>query len=331
MAHVHHHHEGHAHDHDHDHDHDHEGHGHGHGHGGHGHGHHGHSHAAPDDWRYGVGIVLNLAFVVVEAIAGFIAHSTALLADAGHNLSDVLGLLLAGGAAWLARRPAGGRRTYGFAKATVLAALANALVLIFACGGIVWEAVRRFATPEVVEPGMVMIVAGAGVVVNTATALMFVAGRKNDVNIQGAFLHMAADAAVSAGVIVAGLIIALTHLTWVDPVTSLIIVVIIFVGTWGLLRESVNLALDAAPAGVDLGKVQAFLEAGAGVAEVHDLHVWAMSTTQTALTVHIVRPDGEDDETYRQSVLDGLKRRFGVNHATLQIERARSDSHCLEH
>lgn len=269
--------------------------------------------------------------MVVEAIAGLIAHSTALLADAGHNLSDVLGLALAGGAAWLARRPAGGRRTYGYAKATVLAALANALFLIFACGGIVWEAVRRFGEPEAIKPGLVMAVAAAGVVVNTATALMFVAGRKNDVNIRGAFLHMAADAAVSAGVIVAGLVIALTGWDWVDPATSLVIVAIIFIGTWGLLRESVNLALDAAPAGVDLKRLQTYLEGGDGVVEVHDLHVWAMSTTKTALTVHIVRPDGADDEAYRQEVLGVLRDEFGVGHATLQIERARDEHHCQPH
>jgi cobalt-zinc-cadmium efflux system protein len=318
-----------AHSHDHDHDHDHGGHDdhHGHSHGHHGHGHHGHAHASPDDPRYGLAIALNLAIVLVEAGGGIIAHSTALVADAGHNLSDVLGLALAGGAAWLARRPASGHRTYGFGKATVMAALANGLVLMLVSGGLVYEAVQRLVRPEPIQAGLVMAVAGVGVVVNTATALMFVRGRAADVNIRGVFLHMAGDAAISVGVILAAGAILLTGWTWLDPLVSIAIVAVIVAGTWGLLREAVDLALDAAPRGADLSRIEAFLRASPGVTEVHDLHVWAMSTTETALTAHLVRPEAEGIESFRQAVAHALESRFGVRHATLQIEQSRGD-HC---
>jgi cobalt-zinc-cadmium efflux system protein len=223
-------------------------HGHAHGHS-HGHG-HGHLHAHPPavDRRYVIAIVLNLGFVALEFAAGVISNSTALLADAGHNLSDVLGLALAGGAAWLAARAASARRTYGFGKATILSALMNAVLLVLACGAIGWEAVRRFGDPQPVESGLVMAVAGAGVVVNLGTALLFRRGREHDVNLRGAYLHMAADAAVSLGVVGSGLLIALTDAVWIDPLTSLLIVAVILAGTWGLLRESLDLAMDAAPA-----------------------------------------------------------------------------------
>lgn len=299
----------------------------------HGHDHHHHHHHGPadtGDWRYGVGVGLNLAMVAVEAVAGVLAHSTALLADASHNLSDVLGLVMAGVAAWLARRPARGRRTYGYSKATVLAALANALVLVFASGAIAWEAVRRLFQPQAVEPRLVMAVAAVGVVVNTATALMFLRGRKDDINVRGAFLHMAADAAVSAGVIVAGLAILLTGRTWIDPAVSLGIVVVIGLGTWGLLRESMALAMDAAPQGIDVEGVHALLEGADGVTEVHDLHVWGLSTTETALTAHLVRPQDGDDAALRRTLSHALAHRFGIGHATLQIERCRDDS-CPDH
>ena len=315
----------HAHGHDHHHDHD-DGHDDHHDHD-HGHGHGHHHHVAPGDAHYGIAIALNLAIVAIEAGAGVFANSTALVADAGHNLSDVLGLVLAGGAMWLARRPAQGQRTYGFGKATVLAALINGIVLMLVSGGIVVEAVQRLMKPETIQPGIVMITAGIGVVINTATALMFMRGRKGDVNVRGVFLHMAGDALVSVGVIVSAGLIALTHWTWLDPVTSIAIVLVIVAGTWGLLRESVDMALDAAPAGADVPAIQAFLSECAGVTEVHDLHVWAMSTTEMALTAHLVRPDRDEEESFRQGVAKALERRFGVRHATLQIERSR-DEHC---
>jgi cobalt-zinc-cadmium efflux system protein len=315
----------HVHDHDHSHDHGvHDGHGHDHGHA-HGHGHH--HHASPDDPRYGLAIALNLAIVVIEAGAGFFANSTALVADAGHNLSDVLGLVLAGGAMWLARRPARGQRTYGFGKATVLAALANGVVLMFVSGGIVLEAIHRLLRPEGVQSGVVMLTALIGVVINTSTALMFLRGRHSDMNVRGAFLHMVGDAAVSVGVIVSAGLIALTHWTWLDPVTSIAIVLVIAVGTWGLLREAIDMALDAAPAGADVPGIQAFLLETSGVTDVHDLHVWAMSTTEVALTAHVVRPDHDGEDQFRGALAEALERRFGVRHATLQIEQARS-AHC---
>jgi cobalt-zinc-cadmium efflux system protein len=309
------------------HHHDEHAHGHGHdGHGAHDHHHH-HHHAMPGDGRYGVAIALNLAIVLMQASAGFIANSTALIADAGHNLSDVLGLVLAGGAVWLARRPASGRRTYGFGKATVFAALANGVVLMFVSGAIMLEAIHHLLQPQPVKTGLVMLIAGVGVVANTLTALLFLRGSEHDINVRGAFLHMAADALVSVGVIVSGAVIALTHWFWLDPAVSLVIVVVIVAGTWGLLREAVDLALDAAPSGANVPTIQAFLSECPGVIEVHDLHVWAMSTTEMALTAHLVRPQREGEDRFRVQVAEALERRFGVRHATLQIEGARGE-HC---
>ena len=296
-------------------------HGHDHAHG-HGHGHAGHAHAEPPkDWRFLAGIVLNGGFIVVEVVAGLSAHSTALLADAGHNLSDVLGLALAGGAAWLARRVSTeSHRTYGFGKAGVLAAFLNAMTLVFACGSIVIETLHRLASPQPVGTGQIMIVAAVGVVINTATALLFMAGRKSDVNVRAAFLHMAADAAVSAGVVVAGALIAVTGALWIDPAVSLVIVAVMLLGTWDILRESADLALDSAPRGIDVVQVRQYLCALPGVAGVHDLHVWALSTTETAMTAHIVLPDGGSD-AFLDQTCRGLEHRFGLAHATLQIER----------
>jgi cobalt-zinc-cadmium efflux system protein len=308
-----------SHDHHHDHGHDH---GHGHAHG------HGHSHGpAVGDPRYGLAIGLNLLIVLIEAGGGFYANSTALIADAGHNLSDVLGLVLAGGATWLASRPAKGRRTYGFGKATVLAAVTNGVVLVFVSGAIAIEAVNRLFAPEHVGSVVVMGTAAVGVVVNTATALMFMRGQASDVNVRGVFLHMAGDAAVSIGVIIAAGLILLTGLTWLDPLASLLVVGVILGGTWGLLRESIDMALDAAPLGADLDSIQAFLADSAGVTEVHDLHVWAMSTTEVALTAHVVRPAHDGDDGFRAGLAHALHDRFGVRHATLQIEQSRDD-HC---
>lgn len=271
------------------------------------------------DRRYLIGITLNLGFVVVEGTAGLLSGSTALLADAGHNLSDVLGLALAGGAAWLGARAAGARRTYGFGKATILAALANAVLLVAVCLLIGWEAVRRFGDPRPVDSGVVMAVAAAGIAVNLGTALLFRRGREHDVNLRGAYLHMAADAAVSLGVVIAGLLIAWTGRSWIDPVTSLVIVGVILAGTWGLLRESLDLAMDAAPARLDIEEVAGFLGDLPGVKGQHDVHVWNLSATETALTAHLVR-DEPGDRAFFDQATTGLWRRFGIAHATLQVE-----------
>ena len=314
-----------AHDHGHphapaDHDHDHDDHEHGHRHGhSHAHGHHHHGPVDTGDWRYAVGLLVNLAFVACEVFAGLWSGSTALLADAGHNLSDVLGLAMAGGAAWLARRAGTSQKTYGYGKATVLAALANALLLIFACGAIAFEAARRLADPAPVESGIVMIVAGIGFVINLGTALLFMRDRKSDLNARGAYLHMMADAAVSIGVVIAGALILFTGWRVVDPVVSILIVAVILWGTWGLLKDSVNLALDAAPRGVDVAAIRAGLLALPGVSAVHDLHVWGLSTTETALTAHLVHDRPDADALLAEA--QGLARtRFAIGHTTYQLE-----------
>jgi cobalt-zinc-cadmium efflux system protein len=309
-------HHGHAHDHDHDHGHEGHAHGHSHGHGGHPH-HHGPADTSDPRWLIGIG--LNLTFVVIETVAGFLAHSTALLADSGHNLSDVLGLAMAGIAVWLAKRPAKGRRTYGWGKATVLAALANAVALVFASGLIAAEAIHRFSEPTSPQSVMIMGVAAAGLAINLATALLFMRGRDDDVNVRAAFLHMMGDAVVSLGVIVAGALIFFTHLAWIDPLASLIVVAVVLFGTWDLLKEALALAMDAAPRGIDPEAVHACLAKRPGVTEVHDLHVWPLSTTEVALTAHLVRPGGADD-AFLRGVCETLNREFGIAHATLQVE-----------
>jgi cobalt-zinc-cadmium efflux system protein len=312
-----------AHDHGHSHNHSHDdGHGHGHGHG-HSHGIGGHSHAPANtgDWRYAVGLLVNLAFVAVEFTAGVLSESTALMADAGHNLSDVLGLAMAGGAAWLARRAAGSQKTYGYGKATVLAALFNALLLIFACGAIAFEAVRRLNDPAPVGSVTIMVVAGIGFVINLGTALMFMKDQHKDLNVRGAYLHMMADAGVSLGVVVAGAVIMVSGWSIIDPLVSLAIVVFIMLGTWGLLKDSVNLALDAAPRGVDVAAIRAGFLALPGVTAVHDLHVWGLSTTDTALTAHLVH--GREDASALLAEAQMLARtRFSISHTTLQLEDA---------
>lgn len=277
---------------------------------------------------FGIGVFLNVAFVVVEAVFGFAAGSLALLADAGHNLSDVLGLLLAWGAGYLAQRSATHRRTYGWRKSTILAALLNAAILMFAMGGIAWEAIRRFSEPAHVAGKTVIIVAAIGVVINTATALLFISGRKSDLNIRGAFLHMAADAGVSAGVVVGGIAILITGGLWIDPLISLIIAAIILFGTWGLMRDSFNLAMDAVPEGINPGAVKALLADLPGVEGVHDLHIWAMSTTETALTAHLLKPDDGNDDTVIEQAGRELHDKFGIQHITLQWERNPRADHC---
>jgi cobalt-zinc-cadmium efflux system protein len=270
--------------------------------------------------RFAIGIALNVVFVAVEAAVGLITGSLALLADAGHNLSDVASLLLAWGAIWLAGLDPTPRSTYGFRKATVLASLVSACVLLAALGLIAWEAIGRFRAPEPVDGGWIITVAAVGVVINVATALLFFSGRKHDLNIRGAYLHMAADAGVSLGVVIGGVVIGTTGWLWVDPVISLIIVVVILVGTWGLLRESTHLILDGVPAHVDAGAVEHWLGARPGVDSVHDLHIWALSTTEVALTAHLVMPAGHPGTDSLQRLTAELRDRFGIAHTTIQIE-----------
>jgi len=293
------------------------------GHGGHGHAHgHGRHHHAPADFgrAFAIGVTLNVGFVAAETATGLWSGSLALLADAGHNLSDVLGLVVAWGALALARRQPTARRTYGLRKGTILASLGNAVLLLVAVGVIASEAVRRFAAPAEVATVPVMIVAGLGVVINTATALLFLRGRHDDLNVRGAFLHMSADAAVSLAVVAGALVMRVTGLLWIDPALSLLIAGVIVWGTWGLLRDSVNLALDAVPQGIDPDRVRDWLAALPGVTDVHDLHIWAMSTTETALTAHLTRPANDDADGFLHIACDGLAQRFGIHHATLQVE-----------
>ncbi|GAA0748698.1 cation diffusion facilitator family transporter [Sphingomonas trueperi] len=299
----------------------HHGHAHGHGHG-HAHAHGlGHSHAPADFGRaFAIGTALNIAFVVIEGGTGLWTNSMALLADAGHNLSDVLGLLIAWVGAELGKRPATPRFTYGLGASSILAALANALLLLIAIGAILLETIQRFADPPAVAPIPVMLVAGAGILVNLGTALLFARGRDHDINVRGAYLHMAADAAVSAAVVVAGALIWWTGLRWIDPAISLVVVVVILVGTWGLLRESLTMALQAVPDRIDLDAVEQALLAQPGVARVHDLHVWPMSTTETALTAHLVMPAGHPGDAFLLHLQQRLAHDFRIEHSTVQIE-----------
>ena len=269
---------------------------------------------------FAIGVALNSAFVVAEVVAGLWAQSLALLADAGHNLSDVLALVLAWGAAALAKRAPAGRRTYGLRKGTILASLANAVLLLIAVGVIVSESIHRLSAPAPVATGVVMMTAGLGVIINTATALLFFRGSHGDLNVRSAFLHMASDAAVSLAVVAGALAMAQTGLLWIDPALSLAIAAVIVFGTWGLLRESFDLALDAAPKGLDVDAVRDWLAAQPGVVGVHDLHIWAMSTTETALTAHLIRPANDDGDHFLHDACEGLAHRFNIGHATLQVE-----------
>lgn len=290
---------------------------------------HDHAHGAVSRNRaFAIGIALNLTFVALEGLYGIRAQSLALVADAGHNLSDVLGLLLAWGAALLNSRQPSARRTYGLRRSSILAALANAILLLIAVGAIAWEAVQRFAHPSEVATGTVIVVALIGIGINTGTALLFMRGRRQDLNVRGAFLHMAADAGVSAGVVVAAIIMQQTGWLWVDPITSLIIAVVITVATWGLLRDSVNLALDAVPQGIKSEEIHAVLAGLPGVASVHDLHIWGMSTTDVALTAHLVKPELEDDDVLLSEAASRLHESFGVEHVTIQIERSIAGCGC---
>jgi cobalt-zinc-cadmium efflux system protein len=294
----------------------------------HDHGGHGHSHAPADFGRaFLIGTILNLGFVAVEAGYGIAANSVALLADAGHNLSDVLGLLVAWGAASLGKRAPTVHYTYGLRRTSILAALFNAIFLLVAIGAIAYEAFGRLAAPEPVAGGIVMAVAAIGIVINGVTAWLFSSGRKGDLNVRGAFLHMVSDAVVSAGVVVSAFTIGLTGWLWLDPATSLVIVAIIMIGTWGLLKDSVAMALDRVPDGIAPRDVEAALTGLPGVARVHDLHIWSMSTTEVALTAHLVMPTGCPGDAFLHDAADMLHDRFEIGHATLQVERS-DDAAC---
>ena len=308
--------------HHHGHPHDHHGHGHSHSHS-HGHSHHGHGHShapASFDRAFAIGIALNIAYVLAEGGAGLWTGSVALLADAGHNLSDVLGLAVAWGGAALARSAPSKRFTYGLKGSTILAALANALLLLVALGAIVLEAVQRIGDPPVLAGLTVSTVAAIGIAVNAFTAWLFARGRKDDINVRGAYLHMLSDAVVSAGVVLAGIAIWATGIGWIDPVVSLVIAALIFWQTWGLLRETVEMSLAAVPRGIDYDAVTGALAALPGVARVHDLHLWPMSTTEPVLTAHLVVPGGYPGDAFLTAARAMLHERFGIGHATLQVE-----------
>lgn len=281
---------------------------------------HGHAHATDHGRAFALGIGLNLGFIALEVAFGLLANSMALLADAGHNFSDVLGLVVAWVAAVLARRPPSARFTYGLRAGSILAALFNALFLIVAIGWMAWEAVARLAAPQPVAEVTVMVVAAIGIAVNGFTAWLFAGGRHGDMNIRGAYLHMAADAAVSAAVVLAALGIRFTGWLWLDPAVSLLVCVVILWSGWGLLRDATVLALGAVPASIEPGQVAAWLTAQPGVAGLHDLHIWAMSTTETALTAHLVMPGGHPGDGFLMATAHGLEHRFGIGHVTLQIE-----------
>jgi cobalt-zinc-cadmium efflux system protein len=315
-----------AHSHDHS-DQEHSGHAHNHGHD-HGHNHgHGLSPGALDR-AFAIGAVLNGGFVVAEVVFGLAANSLALLADAAHNLGDVLGLLIAWGAVWLGRRAPTHARTYGYGRSSILASLVNAVVLLISVGAIAIEAVQRFSAPQPVAEGTVIVVAAIGILINGGTALLFMSGRKRDINVEGAFLHMAADAAVSLGVVVAAIAIGVTGWLWLDPATSLVIAAVVTWGTWGLLKSAVNLAMDAVPAGIDRGDVEAHLRALPGVCEVHDLHIWALSTTETAITAHLVVLPEVAADTLTAAAAREVKETFAIGHATFQVESQATAADC---
>jgi cobalt-zinc-cadmium efflux system protein len=288
---------------------------------------HEHNHAIPHGKAFAIGIGLNLIFVGVEVFYGLLANSSALLADAGHNASDVLGLAFAWTAAWLATIKPKGKYTYGLRKTTILVSILNAILLFGAVAAIGWDAIGKLQNPQPVEGKQIILVAGIGVGINTFTALLFMKGQKHDLNIRGAFLHMAADAAVSLGVVVSGLLILQTGKNWIDPVMSFIIIAVILWGTWQLFSDSVNLALDAVPKNIDVEKVRHFIESKNGVENLHDLHIWAMSTTQIALTAHLVMPNGNDDN-FITSLQNELKKKFNIGHTTFQIENRNLQQSC---
>ena len=287
---------------------------------------HGHSHAPADFGNaFLIGIVLNTAFVAIEATYGWLSGSMALIADAGHNLSDVLALMLAWAASVAAKRPPTDRFTYGYKSSTILAALANAALLLIAVGAILYETIARMAEPAPVEGMTMVVVAGIGIAINTGTALLFLRGRENDLNIRGAFLHMAADALVSLGVVIAGVAILWTGAVWIDPAVSLLIVLVIAWGTWGLLKDSVKMSLLAVPRGISESAVRGYLTGLPGVEAVHDLHIWPMSTTETALTAHLVMPGGHPGDAFLREIAEELEHHHRIGHTTVQVEISRED------
>ena len=317
-----------THDHDHAHAHAHDHHAHDHSHHAHSHG-HGHSHAAPDgSGAFVLAMALNSAFLVAEFVYGWLSNSTALLADAGHNLSDVLGLLLSWGAMVLAKRVPNERFTYGWRSSSILAALFNAVILLLACGAIGWEALSRFANPEPVASSTVMVVATVGILVNGFSAWLFSRGQQNDLNVRAAYLHMLADAGVSVGVVLAAALMSQTGWHWLDPLVSLVIVALIVKSTWGLLKESMKLALNSVPEHIDAAGVAAFLRQQVGVTEVHDLHIWGLSTTEVALTAHLVMPQGHASDADLDAMTEALRTQFKIQHATLQIELGTTQHAC---
>ena len=290
--------------------------------------HHHHADSNNQGRTFVITIFLNLVFVGVEFAYGFIANSTALIADAGHNISDVLGLLLAWGAVILARRQPSKRYTYGLRSTSILAALANAMLLLFACGAIAWEAVHRFSQPPAIAGLTVSIVAAIGIVINGLSALLLMKGSKGDLNIRSAYLHMVADTAVSLAVVITGLVMIYTGQYLLDPIMSLVIVVVIVISTWGLLRDSLQLAMNAVPAHIDAPAIDAYLCQLEGVTDIHDLHIWGLSTTENALTVHLVMPSGHPGDAFMDNCVQTLKEQYSVHHCTLQIELGTTNHTC---
>ena len=292
---------------------------------------HSHTHHEINNYNrsFSIGIALNVIFVIIEVSYGLLADSMALIADAGHNLSDVMSLLLAWGAYYLSTKHPTKKRTYGLRKVTIMASLLSAVMLFVALGAIGWESWVRLSSPQPVDGVIIIVVAAIGVLINTATALLFVKGQKHDLNIRAAYLHMAADAAISLGVVIAGIAIVMTGWLWLDPVISLIIVIVILLGTWRLLRDSIDLSIDAVPQGIDVSEVQEYLLNLSNVSDLHDLHIWALSTTENALTVHLVTTDSLIYNHFTYEIQEHLHHHFNIVHVTIQIEKEGHDYHCV--
>ncbi len=293
------------------------------------HSHHHHHEINNYNRSFAIGITLNVIFVIIEVSYGLLADSLALIADAGHNLSDVMSLMLAWGASHLATKHPSQKRTYGLRKVTIMASLLSAVLLLVALGGIAWESIERLSSPQPVNGMIIIVVAAIGVVINTATALLFVKGQKHDLNIRAAYLHMAADAAISLGVVVAGIAIMLTGWLWLDPVISLVITVVILLGTWGLLRDSINLSIDAVPQGIDVAKIKSYLLNLKNISDIHDLHVWALSTTENALTVHLVTTCKSVNNDFLKEIQEHLHHHFNIAHTTIQMEKEDHNYNCV--
>lgn len=291
---------------------------------------HTHQHPTPKNYTlaFAIGVALNIIFVVIEAIFGFLSNSLALIADAGHNLGDVLALLLSWGATFLAQRKPTNTKTYGLRRGTILAAFVSSLILLMTMSIVAWEALGRITTTSEVNSMTIIVVAAIGVVINTVTALLFFSSQHEDLNIKAAFIHMAADAGVSLGVVIGGIAILFTGMFWIDPAISLFIVVVIVISTWGVFRDSFNLAMDGVPKGIDVEEVRNFILQQDGIKEIHDLHVWAMSTTQVALTAHLVRDTNSIDDQFLHHLSNELQERFNIIHPTIQIESGKQADMC---